>query len=57
MCEQIKQASKNINVGLSVVVHTCNISTWDVETRGSGVQGQPQVYNKFEDYLAYMRLC
>lgn len=26
--------------------HTCHSKTWEVETGGSGVQGQPELYNQ-----------
>lgn len=38
---------------LDVVAHTCNHRVW--EARGSGVQGQTQLHNKWEASLRYMR--
>lgn len=29
-----------------MVVHTCNPSTWEAETEGPGVQGQPGLFNE-----------
>lgn len=34
----------------------CNHSTWEVEAGGSGVQSHPQVHQKFQAILGYMRL-
>jgi hypothetical protein len=31
---------------LSVVLHTCNSSTWEVEAGGLTVQGQPGLHNE-----------
>jgi hypothetical protein len=30
---------------LGVLAHTSNLSAWEVEARGSGVLGQPQLHN------------
>lgn len=34
---------KSLKFQLGMVVHVCNLSTWGVETGGSGVQGLPQL--------------
>lgn len=36
--------------------HTYNLSTWEVETGGSAVQGHPPLY-EFRASLGYIRLC
>lgn len=33
---------------VGVVVHTYNLTTWEVEAGGSRVRGQPHLYSKFE---------
>jgi hypothetical protein len=38
-----------------MVVHTCNPGTQ--ESRGSGIQGHPQLHRQFEVSLGYMRPC
>lgn len=40
---------------LDMVVHACNLSTREVETGGSGVQGQLQLRRKFKASLGYVR--
>lgn len=42
---------------LDVVLHTCNLSSQEVEAAGSGVQGHPWLHKEFENNLGYMRLC
>lgn len=37
-----------------LVVHTCNLSTQEVEV---GVQSQPELHNKFKASLGYRRSC
>ena len=32
----------------------CNSSTWEVEARGSGVQGHPQIHSEFEASMNYL---
>ena len=39
----------------AVVMHIFNPSIWEVEARGSGVQGQPLILCEFEANLNYMR--
>lgn len=36
---------------LSIVVHTCNFSTWEVGAKRSAVQGHPQLYFELEASL------
>lgn len=36
---------------------TYNPSTWEVKTRGSGAQGQPQLPIESEASLGYLRPC
>jgi hypothetical protein len=36
------------------VVHICNLSTWEVETGGLRIQGQPVIHNKFQVSLGYI---
>jgi hypothetical protein len=31
---------------MDVVVHACNLSTWDIEARGLQVQNQPELHSK-----------
>lgn len=40
---------------LNVVAFTCNSSTQEAETKGSGVQGQPQLHREFGDSLGYVK--
>lgn len=40
-----------------MVAHTCNPITGEVEARKSGVQGHPEILNKFKASLGYLRLC
>lgn len=42
---------------LGVVVHSCSSSTWKVQARRSGIQGQPWLYNQFKANLDHMSLC
>lgn len=35
-------------------LHTCNPNTWEAETGGSRVQGQPELYRKLQASLHYM---
>lgn len=39
-----------------VVSHICNFNTWELETEGAGVQGQPQQCSKLEASLLYPRI-
>lgn len=39
---------------MGVAVYTHNLNTWEVEARGSDIQGQPQLHSKFEASLGYM---
>jgi hypothetical protein len=41
---------------LGVMVHVCSLSTWQVDTRGLGVQNQPNLYSEFGSSLDYMNL-
>lgn len=34
---------------------SCHPSSWKVEARRSGIQGQPQLHSEFEDGLEYIR--
>jgi hypothetical protein len=36
---------------LGVVMHTCNLSTWEAEAGGSRGPGQPGLYNEFKASL------
>jgi hypothetical protein len=42
---------------LDVAAHTRNPSTWELETRGSKVQGHPRTFTQFESSLGYMTTC
>lgn len=33
---------------LGMAVHNCNPSTWEIDTRGSGVQGHSQLHSEFK---------
>jgi hypothetical protein len=35
------------------MVHACNPSTWEAETRGLQVPGQPGLYSQFKTSLSY----
>lgn len=42
----------------SVMVHSCDSSTWEVEAEQLGrIQDQPWIYIKFKDSLEYMGIC
>lgn len=43
--------------GLCVVVHTCNPSTWEVETEISGIQGHPSLCSESKASFTYMKHC
>lgn len=40
---------------LSVVVHTCAPSTWEVEEGRAQIQGQPGLNSELEDSIGYRR--
>lgn len=40
-----------------MAVHTCNLSTPEVEAEWSEVQSHPQLRRKFEVSLGYRRAC
>lgn len=40
---------------LGVVEFTCNLSTWEVDVKGLGVQGHPWPQRELEASLGYMR--
>lgn len=39
------------------VVHTCSLSTWDLEAGGSGVQGLSRPHNGLEANVSYVKPC
>ena len=39
-------------LGSAMVVHSCNLSTWEMETQGLEVQSHPGLYLKFKDSLS-----
>jgi hypothetical protein len=39
-----------------MLAHTCNPITWEAETKGLTVQGQPGVHSKFQANLDYRNL-
>lgn len=38
-----------------VVIYACNLSPWEMEGRGSGVQSQPPLYRELQANLGYPR--
>lgn len=42
--------------GPSLDTHACNPRMWEMETGGSGVQGQPQLHSEIEDSVSSMFL-
>lgn len=38
-----------------LVIHACNLSTWEEEAGGSGAQGLPQIPSGFKTSLEYIR--
>lgn len=43
------------NLELGMLAHTYNLSNWEVETRGFGVQGHEKLHREFETSLWYIR--
>lgn len=37
-----------------IMVPTCNLSSWEVEARESGVKVQPELWSDFVTHLEYM---
>lgn len=40
-----------------MVVHTCNLGTWEVAARGSETQGHPQLLNNLKANLVCTEPC
>lgn len=40
-----------------MVLHACDVSTQEVETKGSGVQSQLWLHSEFKARLGYRRFC
>lgn len=39
-----------------MAMHICNLSIWEVEARGSDIEGHAQLHSEFEASLSYMKL-
>lgn len=44
------------NLELGMLVHTYNLSNWEVETRGFGVQGHEKLHREFETSLCLYKV-
>lgn len=51
------KVSKSGQTQLTVEVHGCYPSLWEVGAEGSGVQGHPWLHRKVKANLAYMKPC
>jgi hypothetical protein len=46
-CEIVNKTCSNKNtLELGMMIHACNLSTWEAEAGGSIVQGQPGLYSE-----------